>query len=93
MGQPTVYLTRESRTPLISVYAIYADSTLFEVTFEPAPFAMTLVKYRRGYDGHDSKEKTWTIINRCSQEVAPLPTPGANLPRPSSSPTPNPPDP
>ena len=69
-GEPTVHATREPATPLVSVATLYAGSALFEVTFQPAPSATTLVKYRRGYDGYDSKEKTWAIIERCSQQVS-----------------------
>jgi hypothetical protein len=91
LGQPAVYLTRESRTPLVRVFAIYAGSTLFELTFQPAPSGKTLVKYRRGYDGYESKEKAWSILERCSQQTPALSTPVSDIPPPSSgSPTPSP---
>ncbi len=70
MGQPDVHLTRERRGPLIRVFAIYAGSALFDLTFQPAPSGKTLVQYRRGYDGYDSKEKTWSIMERCSNRMA-----------------------
>lgn len=73
-GRPVVQSTSDPSIPLVSVYAIYSRSTLFELTFQPAPSAMTLVKYRRGYDGHGTREKTWAIIiEGCSQEV-PIPS-------------------
>jgi hypothetical protein len=68
MGQPDVHLTRESRARLIRVFAIYAGSALFDLTFQPVPLDKTLVQYRRGYDGYDSKEKTWSIMERCSNK-------------------------
>ena len=68
MGQPDVHLTRESRARLIRVFAIYAGSALFDLTFQPVPLGKTLVQYRRGYDGYDSKEKTWSIMERCSNK-------------------------
>ena len=71
MGQPEVHLTKESRTPLIRVFALYAGTTLFDLTFQPAPMGKTLVQYRRGYDGYDSKEKTWSIMERCSSLTLP----------------------
>jgi len=90
-GEPTVHATMESATPLVSVATLYAGSALFEVTFQPAPSAMTLVKYRRGYDGYDSKEKTWAIIERCSQQVSSPSTPDTPLaPVSSASTTPSP---
>ena len=68
MGQPDVHLTRESRGRLIRVFAIYAGSSLFDLTFQPVPLSKTLVQYRRGYDGYDSKEKTWSTMERCSNK-------------------------
>lgn len=86
-GEPTVHAARESATPLVSIATLYAGSALFEVTFQPVPSAMTLVKYRRGYDGYDSKEKTWAIIERCSQQVSAPSTPDTPLPPVSSAST------
>lgn len=94
MGQPMVHSAQDRHTPLVSVYANLAGSTLFEVTFQPAASAMTLVKYRRGYDGYDSQEKTWAIIERCVEVDTAPDTPDANIPAESSSPTiPSPPSP
>jgi hypothetical protein len=76
-GQPIVQSTQEANRPLIRVYAIYSRSTLFEVTFQPVPSEMTLVEYRRGYDGHGSQDQTWAIIERCAQHV-PAPVPEAD---------------
>lgn len=75
-GQPIVQSTHDANRPLIRVYAIYSRSTLFEVTFQPVPSAMTLVEYRRGYDGHGSQDQTWTIIEQCAKPV-PAPSPDA----------------
>jgi hypothetical protein len=68
-GQPIVQSTRERNRPLISVYAIYSRSTLFEVTFQPVPSGLTtVVEYRRGYDGHGTQDQTWGIIESCAQQ-------------------------
>jgi len=69
-GQPTVRSTHETARPLIRVNASYLGSTLFEVTFEPIPAVMTLVEYRHGYDGYDTQDHTWAIIERCAQPLA-----------------------
>lgn len=88
IGQPSVHSTRDPNTPLVSVSAVYIGSTLFEVTFQPASSAMALVKYRRGYDGYDSQEKTWAIIESCSRpEIAPR-NPDAAMQSQSSLPQP-----
>ena len=75
-GQPIVQSTQDANRPLIRVYAIYSRSTLFEVTFQPIPSEMTLVEYRRGYDGHGSQDQTWAIIEQCAQPV-PVQSPDA----------------
>ena len=68
-GQPIVQSTRERNRPLVRVYAIYSRSTLFEVTFQPAPSGLTtVVEYRRGYDGHGTQDQTWDIIESCAQQ-------------------------
>jgi hypothetical protein len=73
-GQPIVQSTWERNRPLIRVYAIYSRSTLFEVTFQPAPSGLTtVVEYRRGYDGHGTQDQTWGIIKSYAQQgLAPL---------------------
>jgi hypothetical protein len=66
-GQPHVQLTHEKAHTLIHVYATHARSTLFDVTFQRLPSGLTLVEYRRSYDGYGSQEHTWAIINQCAQ--------------------------
>jgi hypothetical protein len=69
-GKPTVHSTEETAQPLIRVYASYLGSTLFEATFQPVPAVMTLVEYRRGYDGYATQDQTWAIIERCAHQLA-----------------------
>ena len=65
--QPSVQLTHEIARTLIHVYAIDSRSTLFDVTFLRLSFRLTLVEYRRSYDGYGSQEHTWAIVEQCAQ--------------------------
>ena len=66
-GQPHVQLTHEIARTLIHVYATDARSTLFDVTFQRLSSGVTLVEYRRSYDGYGSQEPTWAIVEQCAQ--------------------------
>jgi hypothetical protein len=66
-GQPHVQLTHEKARTLIHVYATDARSTLFDVTFQRLSSGLTLVEYRRSYDGYESQEPTWVIVEQCAQ--------------------------
>ena len=70
-GEPIVQSTHETAQPLIRLTASYLGSALFEVSFQPIPAVMTLVEYRHGYDGYDTQEQTWAIIERCAHQLAP----------------------
>ncbi len=65
-GQPIVQIARIPNQPLISVYAIYSRSTLFELTFKPISPRQTSVEYRRSYDGHGTQTQAWKIVEQCS---------------------------
>jgi len=56
---------------MIRVYAIYARSTLFEVTFQPIDARTSFVEYRRGYDGHGTEAQTWALLKQCVHELTP----------------------
>jgi len=64
-GQPIVGSEWGLDRRIVRVYATYARSTLFEVTFQPISPAMTRVDYRRSNDGHGTQEHVWSIIEQC----------------------------
>jgi hypothetical protein len=68
-GQPIVQQASQSDRPVIRVYAIYARSTLFEVTFQPNQQQHAFVEYRRAYDGHGTQEQTWKIVQDCADSL------------------------
>jgi len=49
----------------------YLGSPLFEVTFQSIPAVMTLVEYRRGYDGYATEDQAWAIIERRAHQLVP----------------------
>ncbi|HEX4966954.1 MAG TPA: hypothetical protein VFV44_00410, partial [Nitrospiraceae bacterium] len=55
------------------IYAVYARSTLFEVTFQPISPGTTRVDYRRSYDGHGTQDHAWSIIEQCASPIFPSP--------------------
>lgn len=66
---PRIQLTQEKARTLIHVYAIEGRSTLFDVTFERLYSGVTLVQYRRSYEGVGSQQHTWAIVEGCAQRM------------------------
>jgi hypothetical protein len=65
--QPRIHLSHERARALIHVYAIEHRATLFDVTFERLYSGVTLVEYRRSYEGVGSQQHTWAIVESCAQ--------------------------
>ena len=72
-GQPIVGSEWGIDRRIVRVYAVYARSTLFEVTFQPISPGTTRVDYRRSSDGHGTEEHAWSIIEQCASPVFPPP--------------------
>lgn len=70
-GQPIVGSEWGLDRRIVRVYATYARSTLFEMTFQPISPVMTRVDYRRSHDGHGTQEHAWSIIEQCASPVLP----------------------
>ena len=70
-GQPVVGSEWGHERRIVRVYANYARSTLFEVTFQPISPGVTRVDYRRSKDGPATQEHTWSIIQQCAGPVPP----------------------
>lgn len=66
---PRIQLTQEKAHTRIHVYAIEGRSTLFDVTFERLYSGVTLVQYRRSYEGVGSQQHTWAIVKGCAQRL------------------------
>lgn len=76
-SQPRIELRHDNVHTLIHVYAIQNRSALFDVTFERLSSGVTLVEYRRSYDGVDAQTHTWATVERCAQlSETPAASPG-----------------
>jgi len=72
-GQPIVGSEWGLDRRTVRVYAVYARSTLFEVTFQPISPLTTRVDYRRSHEGHGTQEHAWSIIEQCASPIFPSP--------------------
>lgn len=68
-GQPVVGSEWGVDRRIVRVYATYARSTLFEVTFQAISPVTTRVDYRRSNDGHGTQEHAWSIIEQCASPI------------------------
>lgn len=76
VSQPRIELTHEKARRLIHVYAIESRSTLFDIVFERLSSGVTLVEYRRSYEGVETQTHTWATVERCAQlSETPAPSP------------------